>query len=227
VFERAWAVRAGLGFVGKNCCLIIPGLGSHVFLSTLVTTAALPTDEPMREGCGRCTACLEACPTNAFVAPRELDARRCISNLTIEREDNAAAALRPHIGDWLFGCDVCQDVCPYNRTSPPPLDAAFEPHPRLREVDLPGLLRMPEDEFTAWSEGSPLRRSGIARLARNAAVVLGNVGTRVHLPVLHEASLGHPSDTVREAARWALQEIERRTLAPPDGDAQSGSSSSE
>ena len=117
-------------------------------------------------------------------------------------------------------------MCPYNRTTPEPLDAAFEPHPRLREVDLPGLLRMEEEAFLLWSEGSPMRRSGIARLARNAAVVLGNVGTRVHLPVLQEASLSHPSDTVREAARWALGEIEGREGHPGGGGSQPASSSS-
>ncbi|MCA9603932.1 MAG: tRNA epoxyqueuosine(34) reductase QueG, partial [Myxococcales bacterium] len=120
VFERAWAQRAGLGFIGKNSCLIIPGLGSHVFLSAVVTTARLVPDTPMRERCGACTLCLDGCPTSAFDGARELDARKCISYLTIEHEGRIDEALRPAVGDWIFGCDVCQDVCPYNRTELPP-----------------------------------------------------------------------------------------------------------
>ncbi|MCA9577543.1 MAG: tRNA epoxyqueuosine(34) reductase QueG [Polyangiales bacterium] len=219
VFERAWAVRAGVGFVGKNCCLIVPGLGSHVFLSTLVTTATLPVDAPLREGCGRCTACLDACPTGAFVAPRVLSAPRCISNLTIEREDNAATDLLTQTGDWLFGCDACQDVCPYNQTRPGVLDPAFAPHPRLTALALEDLLGMDEARFREWSEGSPLRRAGSARMARNAAVVLGNTGGRLHLPVLGHAATRHPSEHVRAAARWALGRIEARAAgrATDDG----------
>ena len=210
VFERAWAVRAGVGFVGKNSCLIVPGVGSHVFLSTLVTSAPLAPDAPIREGCGRCTACLDACPTDAFVSPRVLDARRCISNLTIEREDLAAPDLLAQTGDWLFGCDACQDVCPYNRTTPGELDPAFEPHARLGEVDLEALLSMSDERFLEWSEGSPMRRAGVVRMARNAAVVLGHRGGRRHLPVLREAAAQHDDATVREAAAWAAARIERR-----------------
>jgi epoxyqueuosine reductase len=213
VFERAWAVRAGVGFVGKNSCLIIPGVGSHVFLSTLVTSAPLPADQPIREGCGRCTACLDACPTSAFVSERVLDARRCISNLTIERADNASPELLRQTGDWLFGCDACQDVCPYNQTTPGPLDPAFEPHARLADVRLEELFTIEEERFLAWSEGTPLRRAGSARMARNAAVVLGNVGGRVHLPVLRDAGERHAAESVRAAARWAIDAIEARTGA--------------
>lgn len=210
VFERAWAVRAGVGFVGKNSCLIVPGVGSHVFLSTLVTSAPLAPDAPIREGCGRCTACLDACPTDAFVSPRVLDARRCISNLTIEREDLAAPDLLAQTGDWLFGCDACQDVCPYNRTTPGELDPAFEPHARLGEVDLEALLSMSDERFLEWSEGSPMRRAGVVRMARNAAVVLGNTGGRVYLRVLRETGDRHPAESVRAAARWAADAIDRR-----------------
>jgi len=114
--ERAWAVRAGVGFVGKNACLIVPGVGSHVLISLLVTSAELCPDEPVRERCGECRLCLDACPTRAFVAPKLLDARRCISYLTIEHEGAIDPELAQQMGPWLFGCDVCQDVCPYNRT---------------------------------------------------------------------------------------------------------------
>ncbi len=184
LFERAWAERAGLGFIGKNCCLIVPGLGSHLFLGAVVTTARLSPDTPMKRRCGDCRLCLDACPTDAFVGARELDARRCISYLTIEHEGPIEPELADRMGDWLFGCDVCQDVCPYNRTSLP--DAAttepFAPHPRFEQTDCEDLIAMDEAAYRDWSEGSPLRRPGQARMARNARIVLAN-GKR-SLPVV-------------------------------------------
>lgn len=210
VFERAWAQRAGVGFVGKNCCVIVPGLGSHVFLACLLTTADLPADAPMKERCGSCTLCLTACPTEAFVAPREMDARRCISYLTIEQRGEVAESDRPRLGDWLFGCDVCQDVCPYNRV-PKTVEstAPFAADPRL-DVEAASLLSMDDARFRVWSEGSPLRRPGRAGLARNAAYVLGNVGDKRHLPVLRHAAEHDESKAVRDASRWALAQIASR-----------------
>ncbi|AKF06718.1 tRNA epoxyqueuosine(34) reductase QueG [Sandaracinus amylolyticus] len=212
VFERAWAVRAGLGFIGKNCCLIIPGLGSHVLLATVVTTAELEPDAPMGERCGSCTRCLDACPTRAFVGPRELDARRCISYLTIEHEGAIDEALREGIGDRFLGCDVCQDVCPFTRTAPP--DPAttepFAPDARWRDHDAVSVLRMDEATFDAYSLGSPVRRLKRAGAARNAAIVLGNVGGKVHLPVLRDARERDADDAVRDAAAWAITRIESR-----------------
>lgn len=212
VFERAWAVRAGLGFVGKNCCLIVPGLGSHLLLATVITSAELEPDAPMTERCGSCTRCLDACPTRAFEGPRELDARRCISYLTIEHRGAIPEGLREGIGDRFLGCDVCQDVCPFSRTSPP--DAAltepFAPDPRWAEHDASSLLRMDEAGFDAFSLGSPVRRLGREGAARNAAIVLGNVGRKVHLPVLREAASRDEDEAVREAAAWALARIEAR-----------------
>lgn len=212
VFERAWAQRAGVGFIGKNCCLIVPGLGSHVLLSALVTSAELPADEPMRERCGACTLCLEACPTRAFAAPRELDARRCISYLTIEQRGPIPAALREPVGDWIFGCDACQDVCPYNKTSPAAeaQTAAFASDPRWQQHDAAALLRMSEEAFAAYAHASPLKRPGRAGMARNAAVVLGNAGDKRHLPLLEEAARSHDSDLVREASAWAAARIRAR-----------------
>ena len=212
VFERAWAERAGIGFIGKNCCLIVPGLGSHVFLSTLVTAAELPASEPIKERCGSCRACLDACPTRAFVASRELDARRCISYLTIEHEGPSDVALREAIGDRFFGCDICQDVCPFNRTSAEP-DAStrpFAPDARLDGVDAAKVLSMSADEHAAFTLASPLQRPGRAGLARNAAIVLGNRGERRHLPVLRSAASSDASEVVRDAARWAITRIESR-----------------
>lgn len=215
VFERAWAERAGVGFVGKNCCLIVPGVGSHAFLACVVTTAPLSPDEPMSRRCGSCTLCLDACPTRAFSGPRSLDARKCISYLTIEHRGAIPAAHRKALGPWAFGCDVCQDVCPYNQTSGAidgSLDA-FEPGDRWTGVDAAELLQMTEDRFRAWAEGSPVKRAQHEGLARNMALVLGNRGEEIHLPVLDEARRSHPSEVVREAAEWARIELTRRLAA--------------
>jgi epoxyqueuosine reductase len=218
VFERAWAQRAGVGFIGKNACLIVPGLGSHVFLATLVTSADLAPDAPIAERCGACRLCLDACPTGAFRGPRELDARRCISYLTIEHEGDIDESLRLGMGDWVFGCDVCQDVCPFNRTTPPAESATapFAAHPRF-DVDASGILAMSDEDYSVWSEGSPLRRAGRERLARNVAVALGNAGERIHLPVLREAGRAAGSRVVRDAAEWAVQKISDRSPDPGGG----------
>jgi epoxyqueuosine reductase len=215
VFERAWAERAGVGFVGKNCCLIIPGVGSHVFLACVVTTAALKSDKPMRRRCGSCTLCLDACPTRAFSGPRSLDARKCISYLTIEHRGTIPAQHRKALGPWVFGCDVCQDVCPYNQTTGAADRSleAFEAGDRWREVDVAKLLQMTEDGFRTWAEGSPVKRAHREGLARNAALVLGNRGDEIHLPVLDDARRHHSSEVVREAAGWARNELKRRLAA--------------
>jgi len=211
VLERAWAQRAGVGFIGKNCCLIVPGLGSHVFLSVLITDAPLEVDAPMRERCGTCHACLDACPTDAFVEPRVLDGRRCISYLTIEHDGPIDEPLREGIGRHLFGCDVCQDVCPFNRTAAPPAEATepFAPDARF-DVPITALLRMTDGEHAEWGRGSPVKRSGRAGLARNAAIVLGNAGGASHRPALEEAARAHDDPTVREAAAWALSRLDER-----------------
>ncbi|MGB0679130.1 MAG: tRNA epoxyqueuosine(34) reductase QueG [Polyangiales bacterium] len=215
VFERAWAERAGLGFVGKNCCLIVPGIGSHLFLAALVTEAALPVDAPMSPRCGQCRRCLDACPTTAFVAPHSLDARRCISYLTIEHDGPIDAALQPQMGDWLFGCDVCQDVCPYNhgRGWEASILPDFAPGAAIEELDAPRLLTLSEPELQHALVGSALKRAGHARLQRNAAIVLGNRGTRRHLPLLAAHAARSASCTSRAAARWAMAAIESRHIS--------------
>ena len=208
ILERAWAVRAGLGFIGKNCLLIIPGLGSYVLLAAVVTSAELPPDEPMRERCGQCRLCLDACPTKAFVEPRVLDARRCIAYLTIEHEGPIEPALRPEIGDWLFGCDVCQEVCPFNRSAPLAPDPALLPTSRMEEIAAEELLQISEQDFEAMLTRSPLRRPGRAGLARNAAIVLGNARAKRALPILQRSAIADPSDVVKDAAKWALDCLE-------------------
>jgi epoxyqueuosine reductase len=212
VFERAWAERAGVGFVGKNCCLIVPGIGSHVLLACVVTTAELAPDTPIARRCGSCTRCLDACPTQAFVEPRVLDARRCISYLTIEHRGSIPEEHRSAIGSWLFGCDVCQDVCPYNETKGATQHTieAFLPGARWSGKQAADFLAMDDEAFADWAVGSPVKRAGSEGLARNASIVLGNRGQSVHLPVLREARRHHRSRTVREAAAWGAKELSRR-----------------
>jgi epoxyqueuosine reductase len=205
VLERAWAARAGLGFVGKNGLLIAPGVGSFILLGEVVTTLSLPASEPMAERCGSCTRCLDACPTEAFAAPFVLDARRCVAYLTIEQRGAIPSELREGVGDHLFGCDDCQTVCPFNRasreaTGPSP----FAPLARWTETSLVDLLSLDDARWAALSTGSPVLRATKDGLARNAAVVLGNRDGDEGDDALRAAAAEHPSAVVRDAAAWAL-----------------------
>jgi epoxyqueuosine reductase len=210
VLERVWAARAGLGFVGKNGLLIVPGQGSFVLLGEVVTTLDLEPDAPMTERCGSCTRCLDACPTQAFERPFVLDPRRCIAYLTIELREGIPASLREPLGEHLFGCDDCQTVCPFN-ASARPRDArsrAFEPLPRWADMTLESIVALDEDGWAAVREGTPLARPGRDGLARNAAIVLGNRGDGRAAVALRRAAVKDPSPVVREAAAWALAKIE-------------------
>jgi len=214
VLERAWAARAGLGFVGKNGMLIVPGEGSFVLLGEVVTTLALTPDTPMAERCGSCTRCLDACPTRAFERPFVLDPRRCIAYLTIEHRSPFADELREAVGAHLFGCDDCQTACPFNHSSrarAPEATRSFEPHARWSETEVVDLLSMDDVAWRAVSEGSPLHRATADGLARNAAIVLGNTGEGDEARrALEEAARAHPSATVREAASWGVDRLARR-----------------
>ena len=214
VLERAWAARAGLGFVGKNGLLIVPGVGSLVLLGEVVTTLALEPDPPIPERCGGCTRCLDACPTQAFVRPFVLDPRRCVAYLTIEHRGAIDVTLREGVGEHLFGCDDCQTVCPFNARSlaTPGLavDARFEPDPRWASASLSELLTLDDDAFGKLREGSPVGRATRGGLARNAAVVLGNRGDPAALAALAHARDGHDMEMVRDAAGWAVLAIESR-----------------
>jgi epoxyqueuosine reductase len=176
VLERAWAARAGIGFVGKNGLVITPGQGSYQLLGEVVTTADLVPDTPLTERCGACTRCLDACPTGAFTAPFVLDPRRCVAYWTIEQPEAPPEDLRPALGDHLFGCDDCQDVCPFNRAAPPPPEktAQFRPLPRWGELSLAALVAAPAERWEQIGGGSPLGRAGPTGLARNAALVAAN-----------------------------------------------------
>jgi epoxyqueuosine reductase len=209
ILERDHAETAGLGFTGKNSMLIAPKSGSWHFLGELLTTLPLVDDSPRKAmpGCGSCRSCLDACPTSAFTAPYIVDARRCISYLTIELKDWIPSELRPIMGNWVYGCDVCQDVCPFNRFAQPVDETNFWPGgwddvaPPLIE-----LLALGEDDFNLRFAGSPIKRMKRHRLVRNAAVAAGNWGSEMAVPFL-KPLLQDFEPIVRGHAAWALQQI--------------------
>jgi len=227
ILERAWASRAGLGFVGKNGLLIVPGAGSFVLLGEVVTTLTLAASEgqgvPSPSRCGSCTLCLDACPTQAFSAPFVLDARKCIAYLTIEKRGAIGNATEMEgVGAHVFGCDVCQEVCPFNagHRKEVPISGMFKPE-RWGGKDLLGLLELTEPQWLELVLGSPLRRATWAGFVRNVAVVLGNHGDVAAIPGLERLAAGHPTEEVRDAATWALARIrtqQRTQEATPPND---------
>jgi epoxyqueuosine reductase len=232
VVERALAAEAGLGWTGKNTCLIHPRLGSYSFLAVLITSLEARTEEPpltLPGGCGGCRCCLEACPTKALIAPGQMDASRCIAYLTIEHRGAIAPELMEGMGRQVFGCDICQDVCPWNRrsavntrpggaelklSSALSLEPNPEPNPELAarpelvNPPLEWLAAMSEAEFERQFNGSPLRRAGFLGLKRNVAIAMGNSGIGRFIPWLEswelEPSAGDAGEGLRAAARWAL-----------------------
>ena len=205
MLDRAAAARAGIGWLGKNTNLLVPGIGSNVLLAEIVTSAPLETDPPLKKSCGGCDACMRVCPTGALVAPGVLDNRRCISFWTIEHRGVIPLDIRPMIGDWIFGCDLCQEICPVNaRPAAPDPDAlaAFGPpieaRPRLEE-----LLTLDDAAFQPRFRESALWRTRRAGLLRNVCIALGNVADRGSVPALAGA-LADPEPLVRGHAAWAL-----------------------
>jgi epoxyqueuosine reductase len=216
LLERDFARRAGLGWVGKNTMLLNKRLGSFFFLGALLLDLDLRPDPPHEtRHCGTCTACLDACPTQAFPGPYQLDARRCISYLTIELKGPVPPELREGVGDWLFGCDVCQEVCPWNRKAPPGTEPALQPRDDLVAVDPLELLGLSEEEFRHRFRTTALMRTKRRGLLRNAALVLGNCGDPAALPALRRA-LDDPEPLIREAAQWAVERITQRTSGGSD-----------
>jgi epoxyqueuosine reductase len=205
LLERDFAQLAGLGWIGKNTLLLNRQLGSLFFLAVLLTTEELVYDEPfVADHCGTCRACLDACPTQALVEPYRLDARRCISYLTIELREAIPEELRTGVGAWLFGCDVCQEVCPWNRRAPLATEPGFEPLEGMNPVELAALFDLDEAGFRARFGRTPLARPKRAGILRNAAIVLGNRRDRAALPAL-EKGLEDANSVVREACAWAIQ----------------------
>ena len=202
--ERDFAWLAGLGWFGKNTMLIDPRAGSYFFLSAVVTDLALPADgPPQTDHCGTCTACLDACPIDAFPSPGVLDAARCISAVTIEDHGPVEAGLRPGLGDWIFGCDICQEVCPWNRFAPGSAEPALQPRQGEASLPLADVLRLDEAGFRDRFRGSPILRAKRQGLLRSAAIALGN---RPHAPAFEAlaAALADPEPVIRGAAAWAL-----------------------
>ncbi len=216
ILERDFAAAAGAGWQGKSTMLLHPKLGTWYFLAELLTTLELEPDAPVQARCGSCTRCLDACPTGAIRRdhPYHLDARLCISYLTIEHRGPIPLELRPLMGDRIYGCDDCLDACPWNRFARESREAAFQARPVTAGEPLRDLLALTQAEFSAAFKGSPVKRTKRRGLLRNVCVALGNVGTADDLPAL-EASAAIEEELVAEHARWAIARIRERTGQTP------------
>ncbi|QDU81090.1 Epoxyqueuosine reductase [Polystyrenella longa] len=208
LLERDFARLAGLGWFGKNTMLINKRKGSWLLLGVVLVDQELAYDKPHEtDHCGTCTRCLDVCPTDAFTEPGELDARKCISYLTIELKDSIPTEFRAPMGDWLFGCDLCQDVCPWNNKSPISTNTEVQPRIDLNPISATELFELSESDLKAKLKTSPLLRPGRAGLLRNAAIVLGNSGDPHVVPVLSKALHNEETPVIRTAAAWALGEL--------------------
>ncbi len=208
VLEKPIAEKAGLGWIGKHANLVNRRAGSWFFLGELYTDLPLPPDSPANHHCGRCEACMEICPTRAITAPYILDARRCISYLTIEHKGHIPAEFRCAMGNRIYGCDDCLAVCPWNRFATPTTEQDFLPRNGLEAPQLIELLQWTEQEFLHRLEGSPIRRIGHERWLRNIAVALGNAPSSAEIIETLESRKKHPSEIVREHVGWALEQQE-------------------
>lgn len=209
--ERAVAVRAGVGWIGKNTCVINQGLGSWLLLGVIVTSVPMAAAAGLNEAadrCGNCTRCIDACPTDALVAPREMDASRCIAYLTIEKKGIIPHELREPIGRQIFGCDICQDVCPWNRRAPIALKPGMMVRDELINPALDWLAGMDAATFKRWFAGSPLERTRRKRLQRNVAIAMGNSGEKRFVPQLERWAGGEDS-VLAESARWSIEKLHK------------------
>ena len=209
ILERDFAALAGLGWQGKSTMLIHRKVGTWFFLAEILTTLALPPDPPETDHCGKCTACITACPTGAITAPHELDARRCLSYWTIEHKGSIPEEFREALGDRIYGCDDCLDACPWNRWAQATREAHFHAPPGLRERPLRWFLELDDAGFRELFRGSPIKRIKRSRFLRNVCLALGNVGDASDLAALTQAA-GDPDPLIAEAAEWALQKVKRR-----------------
>ncbi len=204
--ERVYAKYAGIGWIGKNTCIINQKLGSWSFLGVILTSLELEPDLPAPDRCGTCTRCIDACPTDALVAPYQLDSNRCISYLTIEKRGAIADDLRPLMGHEVFGCDICQDVCPWNRKAPATSAAEFQPREGLVNPALEWLAEISDGEFREKFRGSAVRRAKRSGLRRNAVIAMGNSGDQRFAPVLEKLKADE-DPVVAESAEWAAKRI--------------------
>lgn len=205
MLDRAAAKRSGLGWFGKNTNILTPELGSWVFLGQIITDLDLEPDSPLKKTCGSCVLCIEACPTGAIIAPYVIDNTRCISHLTIENRGPIPIELRPQMLDWVFGCDICQEVCPVNRKAAANQEPSFQ-RKGLGLIDLAELLQLSEEQFRQRFQGTPIMRAKRVGLKRNACVALGNLKNPVAIPALKQA-LTEEEALVRCHAAWALGQI--------------------
>jgi epoxyqueuosine reductase len=207
LLERDFAQRAGLGWIGKNTCLIHPKIGSYFFLAEILLSLKLEPDAPFTaDRCGTCTRCIDTCPTRAILPDRTIDARRCISYLTIEKKGSIPPDLRPKMGNWVFGCDLCQMACPWNHRPESSPDPAFAPWIGIPSPDLIADLALTPQEFNRKFKDSPIQRTRRRGYLRNIAVALGNAHVRDSIPALEKA-LQDDEPLVREHAAWALERI--------------------
>ena len=207
IIEREYAQKAGIGWIGKNTNLIHWRSGSWYFLAEVLVNIALESDTPeLRGSCGTCTRCIEACPTDAIIEPNLLDSRLCISYLTIELKESIPKALRPEIGNWIFGCDICQEVCPWNSKAVSTTEPGFQPHDGNFVPKLLSLVGMTQEEFSRRFKGSPIKRAKRRGFLRNVLVAIGNWGSQRAVPALKDA-LADDEPLVRGHAAWALGRI--------------------
>jgi len=208
IVERVFAKYAGVGWIGKNTCIINQKIGSWLFLGVILTSLELTPDVPAPDRCGTCTRCIEACPTDAILAPYQLDSNRCISYLTIEKRGSVPEELRAGMGRHLFGCDICQDVCPWNRKAPATNAPEFSPREGLVNPALEWLAEMSVEEFRETFRGSPIRRAKRSGLRRNTVIAMGNSGKRQFLPLLEKLVLDE-DESVADGARWAMARLRK------------------
>lgn len=208
IVERVYAKYAGIGWLGKNTCLINQKIGSWLFLGVIVTSLEVTPDLPAPDRCGTCTRCIHACPTHAFVAPHQLDSNKCIAYLTIEKRGSVPEQLREGIGHQVFGCDICQDVCPWNRRAPASNLPEFQPRERFVNPTLAWLAEISEEDFRTVFRGSPVKRAKRDGLRRNALIAIGNSGDTSALALV-ERLTSDPNPSVAEAAIWAADKLKQ------------------
>lgn len=213
ILERDWASAAGLGWNGKSTIQIHPKLGNYFFLAEILTTLAITPDAPLADHCGKCVRCITACPTQAITGPRQLDARRCVSYLTIEHKGPIPMEFRRAMGGRIYGCDDCLAACPWNRFASASREITFAARPFVNQWPLRDFLALTDETFTALFRHSPIRRIKRPAFLRNVCIALGNTGTPADLPALAAAAAA-PEELITESATWAIQEIQHRMGIP-------------